>query len=82
MSNSPALKALRSAILEERITRADAERVLERYTDFTGKLTEFQTNEGPPPTTEEFERWRDDIILEWAVRETHLKAMGTGDVGK
>ncbi|MFN3570554.1 MAG: hypothetical protein ACK4VX_09780 [Polaromonas sp.] len=74
MPNSKALAALRSAILEEQLTRLDAQHVLDRYNDFTAKLTEFQTRDGPSPTKEEFEEWRSNILLVWAVREEALKA--------
>lgn len=74
MPNSKALAALRSAILEEQLTRIDAQHVLDRYNDFTAKLTEFQTSDGPSPTQEEFEEWRSNILLVWAVREEDLKA--------
>ncbi len=73
MPNSKALASLRSAILEERIARADAKKVLERYNTFTAKLRQFQTQSGPGPTQEEFETWRNDILLVWAIREEELK---------
>lgn len=74
MPHSKALASLRAAILEERMARPDAQKVLNRYNDFTAKLTEFQTSEGPSPTREEFEVWRSDMLLVWAVREEQLKA--------
>lgn len=74
MPNSKALAALRTAILEEQLTCLDAQHVLDRYNDFTAKLTEFQTRDGPSPTREEFEEWRSNILLVWAVREEALKA--------
>jgi hypothetical protein len=73
MPNSKALAALRTAILEERMAHQDAQKVLDRYKDFTAKLTEFQTRDGPSPTREEFEVWRSDILLIWAIREEQLK---------
>lgn len=74
MSKSNALAALRAAILEARITRQDAQNVLDRYQEFTAKLTEFQQHGGTIPTHAEFAAWRDDILLMWAVKEEEIKA--------
>lgn len=73
MLHSKALAALRSSILEEQLTHADARKVLARYDDFSAKLTEFQISDGPGPTKEEFQIWRDDILLVWAVREKEIE---------
>lgn len=56
------------------MTPHDAQQVLDRYNDFTAKLTEFQTGDGPSPTRQEFELWRSDILLVRAIREKQLKA--------
>lgn len=74
MPTSNALADLRAAILEERITHQDAQKVLDRYQEFTAKLTEFQQNGGKSPTHVEFEAWRDDILLMWAIKGEGIKA--------
>lgn len=51
----------------------DAQQVLDRYKDFTAKLTEFQTGDGPSTTRQEFDVWRSDILLVRAIREKQLK---------
>lgn len=73
MPNSKALASLRAAILEERMNPQDAQQVLDRYKDFTAKLTEFQTGDGPSTTRQEFDVWRSDILLVRAIREKQLK---------
>lgn len=74
MPNSKALAALRYAILEEQITHSDAKKVLDRYQVFSAKLIDYQNGGDRPPTNEEFEAWRDDILLVWAIREKEIEA--------